>query len=683
MEYSNSDADLDMSDDVPVGMSDDDLKSALDSARNRMMVEEESFLSEKRKFHLDRYLGEPDGREREGYSSYVTREVFEAVEWVMPALLRVFTSGDRVVEFEPFGPEDEQQAKQETDVVNHYLLKENPGFLNFYEWIWDILMNPNGYVKAWAEEGERVRTEQYKGLTDIQLQQIASHPDIEIIEHTGYPHVVQYPQGPMEEMCHDITVRVVEKSVRIKWAATPPEQVGVDPECTSVDVDEARWVRHACLRTKSELIEMGYDPEILDSVPTWSEMEDWNSESINRHESTSELFGTNESMDDSTGLYELEEWYVKIDFDGDGIAESRKIDVIGGEIVGNEEDDFQPVVSCSAIPMPHRHAGIAWVEPVTAIQELSTYYQRSLNDNIARVNRPRKYISENAITDDGMTIDQLLDIDSEVVIARDASAIVPEQHQPVIQEILMVHQAVKDQLQMRTGVAPGIAMDSDVLQKTTAGAYGDAMDAASQLIEKLTRVIAEVGVSKLVKKVHRLIKEHQDKPKTLKIRGQWIETNPRDWRDRENVTINVGLGFDDKGAQKAAAAEMIGMQMQLMQAGFVSPQNIMASLEDFVEAQGRKGVDRYFTLPQPQPQQQQPDPLTMAQVQAITEQTNIMKMKEGSKIQRENAMMDAKLEGENAKTQKALADAAKAATEAGSAQIKQQAEMLAPQFASD
>lgn len=663
----------------------DELKAALDSARSRMVNEEDTYLSEKRKFNLDRYLGEPDGRERQGYSQYVTREVFEAVEWVMPALLRVFTAGDRVVEFEPVGPEDEEQAAQETDVVNHYLLKENPGFLNFYEWFWDILLNPNGYAKLWVEESESVRTEQYNGLTDIQLAQLDAQPNVEIIEHTPYYHTVMTPQGPVEELCHDVTIKVTDKEKKFKWAAVPPEQVGVDHECTSVDVDEARFVRHYSLRTKSELLEMGYDPELLETVSPWSESDEWNTERVNRHENTSELFGNDEALDESTDLYELEEWYCSIDFDGDGLAESRKIDVIGGEVFENEEHDFQPLVSCSAIPIPHRHAGVAWVEPVTAIQELSTYYQRSLNDNIARINRPRKIIGENYITDDGLTIEQLQDIDSEVIIVRGEpmSAIAPESHQPVIQEILAVHQAVKDQLQMRTGVAPGIAMDSDVLQKTTAGAYGDAMDAASQLIEKLTRVIAEVGIAKLVKKAHRLIKEHQDKPKVLKIRGKWIETNPLDWRDRENVTVNVGLGFDDKLAMKQSAMEMIQMQLQLMQGGFVTPQNLMASLEDFVESVGRKGVERYFSIPQPKPGEQQPDPLTMAQIQAIMAEMQRKNFETQNKQQRENAMLDAKLEGENADTQQKLARAAEAAFKAGSAQIKQEAERLSPEYARD
>src|SRR5690606_14644693 len=293
------------------------------------------------------------------------------------------------------------------------------------------------------------------------------------------------------------------------------------------------------------------------------------------------------------------------------------------------------------------------------------------NDNIARINRPRKIVSEQAITDDGLTIEQLQDINSDIIIVRgDPSGIMPESHQPVVQELLAAHQMVKDQVQMRTGVSPGIALDPNVLQRATEGAYNSALNAASQLMEMIARIFAETGVRDLMIKAHKQIKMHQDQAKVVKIRGQWVETNPQDWRDRTNVVVNVGLGFSDKAQQLNAAKTLLDAQTGLRERvmGFASDQNIMNALDDFVEAVGRKNAERYFTMPQPQPPAQ-PNPIEIAQVQLANAQMQAIMQEQQrkiaetqSKIERENAVMTAKLEKMNADTQKAIADAIKAFT---------------------
>jgi hypothetical protein len=66
----------------------------------------------------ERYIGEPYGDEQDERSHVISSDVSDTIEWVMPSLMKVFTAGDRVVQFEPQGPEDEEAADQETDAVN-------------------------------------------------------------------------------------------------------------------------------------------------------------------------------------------------------------------------------------------------------------------------------------------------------------------------------------------------------------------------------------------------------------------------------------------------------------------------------------------------------------------------------------------------------------------------------------
>lgn len=671
-------------------MTDDELRALLTNLREQMLNEEDGELSERRQDNLDRYLGEPYGNEQDGYSRYVTREVMEAVEWALPSLLRIFTAGDRVVVFEPVGEEDEKQAEQETDVVNHYLLKENNGFMAFYEWFKDALIYPNGYAKIWTEEVTEARTERYTGITEEGLVQLSQDNDAEIVAASSYEEIVDTPQGPMPVVFYDLEVKVTKKCHKLRFESVPPEQVLVDSDLTSVSLDESRAVCHRSQRTKSWLLEAGYDPALLDEVSSDTEAQ-WNSERVNRLDTQDEYFGSDSEADESMRTYWLEEWYLRVDFDGDGVAERRKVDVIGGEVFENIEYDYQPMVALSSIPMTHRHAGLSLADLVKPIQELSTYLQRGINDNIAAIKRPRKYVAEGGITADGSTLDALLDPEADVITVRQPGMIEAEQHQPIITELLAVKAGVVEQSQLRTGVAPNMTLNPEVLQQSTAEAFGQAMTRANERVELIARIFAETGIRDAMIKAHRQIKEHQDVPKTVKIRGEWIQSNPSDWRDRHNVTVNVGLGFASKESQLQASMQLLTLQKEALSIGMATPQNLYNALEDVVEALGRKSVERYFTMPEQQEQQQQqPDPLAMAQVQLANKQIEALEREQARKDweaqkeqARKDAELDAKLEKTNAETQEALADAAKAATEAGSAQIRQQAEVLAPEFASD
>ena len=41
----------------------------------------------------------------------------------MPSLMKIFLSGDKVAQFDPTGPEDEQVADQATDYANYIFTK--------------------------------------------------------------------------------------------------------------------------------------------------------------------------------------------------------------------------------------------------------------------------------------------------------------------------------------------------------------------------------------------------------------------------------------------------------------------------------------------------------------------------------------------------------------------------------
>ena len=152
------------------------LKAILASERSDALAAiEATKLSSDRSDAMDYYLGDmsKDMPAAEGRSSAVSTDVADTIEGLMPSLMDIFCGSDEVVRFEPVGPEDEEAAQQETDYVNHVFMQQNPGFMVLYAFIKDALLQKNGIVKVWWEEGEQEEYETYYDLTDDQFALLA------------------------------------------------------------------------------------------------------------------------------------------------------------------------------------------------------------------------------------------------------------------------------------------------------------------------------------------------------------------------------------------------------------------------------------------------------------------------------------------------------------------------------
>jgi hypothetical protein len=154
-------------------MSDDELLAAIDAAEQMALGPTSSEIATDRADAIDRYLGKAYGDEQPGRSQVVSRDVSDVVEGVTANVLKPFVAGDQVVEFNAHGPEDEEQAEQETDYVNFIALERNNGFLVLTAAVKDALLLRNGYVKMGWRKREDITLETYEGLSEDELMAIA------------------------------------------------------------------------------------------------------------------------------------------------------------------------------------------------------------------------------------------------------------------------------------------------------------------------------------------------------------------------------------------------------------------------------------------------------------------------------------------------------------------------------
>ena len=609
-------------------MTESELKSILAAEIADSLAHLGGELSEQRRKALRYYLGEPLGDEQEGRSKVVSTDVADTIEWILPSLLKIFTAGDDVVRFEPTGPEDEEAAKQATEYVNWIFNRDNAGFLILYTLFKDALLQKNGIAKVWWEDSESAARETYTRKTLQELQLLLADPEVEPIAHREYPEtgVVIGPQGlPVEApvTLHDIVVKRRRNNGAVRIMTVPPEEFLISRRARAID--EAPFVAHRLRKTVSELIETGYDRDLVDRLPG-AEEDDPTGERRERFAREDDLDrgaadGPNRAMREVW----ITECYVRCDWDGDGIAERRKVTVAGSgqEILDNEPwDGPLPFVSLTPIVMPHRFFGLSVADLVMDLQLIKSTILRQILDNLYLSNNGRYVISEHVNMDDLMTARPGGIVRLKQGAAPGQGHILPLNTPLVATQAFPMLEYLDGVRENRTGVTRYMqGLDADSLNKTATG-INQIMTAAQQRVELLARVFAETGVKDLFRKILELVNRRQSAPRIIRLRNRWVPMDPREWSTQMDVSIAVGLGTGNKDQMLVHLRNLLEIQVQAirMQGGVDGPlvrlDNVYNTLAKLVENAGLKSADAYFTDPQtaapPMPAPPQPDPAMVA-----------------------------------------------------------------------
>lgn len=613
---------------------DDELKAVLGRELRNSLGYIGGDLTESRREAHEYYMGEPFGDEVEGRSQVVSTDVADVIEWIMPALLRIFTAGDKIGKFAPEGPEDIEAAQQATEYIHWIFDRDNPGFLILYTWFKDALLSKNGVVKVYWDESEETETHTFTQLDDAQYYEIASKDDIEILEHDEYPqpgaeeriamlqHEAMMRGYPMPDipmpMFHDVTLSKTTTEGRVQIDNVPPEEFLIERRAKSIET--ANFCCHRTQKTRSQLIEMGFDREVVDQLPIFNS-DVWNEEKVQRHSDTEDWIEDNsgDHASDSVWLYEC---YAQLDLDGDGISELWQI-FLGGEesydILDKERVDKVPFESITPIIMPHRWHGRSVAELVMDLQKIKSTVLRQMLDNMYGQNNNGHIVNDQMA--DETTYDDLLTnrVDRLVrVQGNPQAAIMPMVPTPIMAHCQGVLDYMDDIRENRTGVTKyNQGMDADTLNKTASG-MNQILNQSQMRIELIARVFAETGVKGLFRQVLELVTKHQRKARMIELRQEFVPMDPMNWSSKMNMTVNVGLGTGDRERMAGMLMQLLGLQKEALAAGgingLVTPKHIYNTLEKYVEAIGLKTIDPYFGDPQEQGEQGPPPPDPMQQM---------------------------------------------------------------------
>lgn len=603
-------------------------------------------LDQQRRKALEYYNGEPFGNEIAGRSSVVSTDVMDVIEWSMPILMRIFGSGDQVGRFEPQNPEDVDMAEQATDYCNYVFFRENDGFKLLYDVMKDALLSKTGIFKIIWKDDEEVERESYEGLSDEEFQLLVMDDAVEVVEHTALGGVIetqteelgleQQQEIPMQ---HNVTIMRKVCSGKVDIQVVAPEEFYISR--TARSIEDANFVCHRTSYTVSQLIEMGFD-EASDYAS--DDDQRFDQEYVARNFTDDSLASLpDDETDSSTREVWIDEAYIRCDWDGDGIAEIRKVWKAGDKIILNEEVDRIPFADICPLPMPHKFYGFSIADIVMDLQLIKSTLWRNILDNIYHLNNGRFECLDGKVNMD----DMLTNRPAGVVRVKEMGA-VRRLDAPDIgkapYEMLNYIDAVRDG---RTGITKfNQGLDANVLQQTTATAFMQQMQSSQARIELIARMFAETGVKKAFLMIYELLQKHSDKAKVVRLRNEWVTVDPASWRNKADFTVRVGLGNGNREQNMVHLQTLAQMQEKIVQAGgmglLVSPKNIYNTLKEIGMNMGLKNIEEYLTDPddgQVQPQQQAED--GKAQVEAMKAQVDMQKLQlEAQKLEFEKQKLD-------------------------------------------
>ena len=607
------------------------------------------------------------GNEIDGRSKIVTGEVAEVVDGALPQLMRIFTGSDELGRFEPRMPGDEEFAKQATELTNYVFFNDNDGVILMHNWMKDALLQKNGIVKYWWEDSEDPTKEEYKGLNAEELTLMFADDEMELISQETEEVGID-PMG-MPILSYNVVIKKKKEVGKVCVENVPPEEFLIAKRDKSLKT--ARFVAHRTVKTRSDLIAMGYPQEQVDKMPAYNDLT-YTPERVARY-SAGEMPDETQSLDFTMQEVELFECYIRTDFDGDGIAELRKVVYAGDQIIDNEETDHIPFASICPIPMPHKFFGQSLADRAMDIQLIKSTITRQILDNLYLTNMPRV-----TALDGQVNLDDLLTTSPGGVVRIKSQGAVQALSVPATASQSFPMLDYMDQvLQKRSGVTQtSQGLDPNILQNTTATAIAAMQQAGSGRIEMIARIFADTGVKDLFAGIFHLILKYQDKPRVIRLRGKYVSIDPREWKNNYDVTVNVGLGTGSQDQKMAMAAMVMQKQEQILQTqGFANPLVSVGqyrnTLGKFIEAAGYKDSMEFFKeippeldqqLSQPQPPQAQPNPaldMMMQQAQAQIEtdrakainEIEIAKAKAQASIQLEREKAAANLELKTAEFQ--------------------------------
>lgn len=619
----------------------DRLEVTVQRAVDQALLWRDEELDDQQEKATNYYMGRPFGNEVEGRSRVVSTDVRDTVQAMLPSLLRIFFGSEKTVEYTPRGPEDVQKAEQATDAANYVIRHDNEGFIQIHGAMKDAMVRKLGIIKVWYEDSERTEGHDYTGVTEQQLVALQNEEGVEIEVTAQYAQAA--PGTPVGVVgMYDARVTRTHGDGRVRFAAVPPEEFIFSPDAR--DRDTAEMMGHVREMPASELIAMGIDEDLVDEHKGQARNKRNGGDDLEqaRRFDEDDREALVDEKDDAREVCWYGEIFIYADVseDEDGTADLICARVIGQnhEVIDWEYCDERPFALFVCDPEPHTLIGQCVSDYVMDVQLIKSSVLRGMLDSFTLSVNPRTVVADGEVN---MADVMNHEIGGIIRVDRDVNAVKEFVHRfdqsgaagfPVLQYL-------DEQKENRTGQSKAaMGLDADALQSSTKAAVAATLTGAQQHIEMLARVFAETGFRQLYSLILKMLVRHQDQPRMMRLRNEWVEVDPTDWDGSMDVGVALALGSGSSDEKIRLLQTILSNQEAQIQSGspLVTYSEYRNTLARAVELAGFPNPDEFYKPFGPEEQQK------FQQQQAQQKKDPNMALVEGQlEIERARLQLDA------------------------------------------
>jgi len=523
-----------------------------------------SELQEQREAAINYYTQQPKGNLRPvGVSKVVTSDTMEIVDSYLAVISELMLSNQKIAKFNPSDPSQTVAAGLASELTNHCIFSKNNGWVELNTWIKAALLFKNSIIRWRWEELSDTKVEEYENISIPEVDALLAEGDAEIVE-------MRVGEGldpeTGEEVYEYVSLRREVDKSKIALENIPPESFMINRGATSIA--NASFVGVQTEMTLSELREMGFDVD--DDIAEGTEASNF---SFDYESSVRQSINEVEQNfhEDFMGIANREvivtESWIKIDRDGDGVAELKRFITVGDEVLLEEYADSIPLAALNPIEIPYAFHGMSIADATKSATEIKTTITRGMIENVYLSNYGRVLADPNTVD-----FRALQSPEPHQIIPTNGSpmssvhTLVPAQLAPSTFSLLEFMNTEKEMATGMTRAAQGVnekLFDSG----NSAGKIAMVEQAAQKRIAYVARRFAETGFKDLCKGVYNLILENSE---SILKDYSYYNITPESLMPLESLTVDI-----DVGANSSANTQenMMMMAQQVMPMLYQSPES--------------------------------------------------------------------------------------------------------------
>ena len=552
-----------------------------------------------------------DDKGRATRSSVVSDDVNATIGKLLPGIYRTILGNEIIAEYGAQEEKDQPGSEQATEYINLVVLERSRATKAIKAAIHDAAKHRNGILHVYAHEKVEVRGSTHTNLTDDGLAAIVNEEGVEVLEHEAQQAVedveVPGPDGQLQMVQmpvpkHDIKIKRTTRKIEPRVMALPMEEYLIHPDAVNSHED-ALLVGREYLENRSTLVAMGFDAERVNELTQATYSPEQEAERLTRRKGS--LVDT---IPEAHELHPIQVYdlYVRVDADGDGIAELRHVVMCGGmgeeNVFVDEYADFVPFYDVVIEELPHQWEGVSITDHVAEIMLAKTALLRGAQDNLYMVNDPQVGVNDRLQNPDAILNRQpgrpLFFKGSDKVDDAVSWNVVPF----IADKALMGIAYWDKQIVERCGIDDSSAgLPPDALQNVTAKASAMLEQKGIAKVEMIVKTVADC-LKPMFSGLLKLVIQHTDKPDMVRLRNKYVPVDPRSWNADMDVNINVGLGAGTRERDMMVMQSILASQKEIIQMmgannPYVTPKNVTNTLRKSVQAAGIPVADPFFNNP--------------------------------------------------------------------------------------